>query len=122
MKERERERLTELHERVRSARFALEALAERAAELRGRVELVRAEDPPFATVPALGLEQDGGGRDPFMPILPGGPLARSLERLTQGVRPLNAGDALDAGGDGDGDDGRFVSDAWEIALINEEGK
>ena len=63
MKERERERLTELHERVRGARSALEALAERAAELRGRVELARAEDPPFATVPALGVEQDGAGRE-----------------------------------------------------------
>jgi hypothetical protein len=24
--------------------------------------------------------------------------------------------------EGEGDDGRFLSDAWEIALINEEGK
>jgi hypothetical protein len=116
-----KERLIELQERVHSAREALEALAERAAELRGRMEAARPEDPPFATVPAA--RRDNGnlgdpGRDPFMPIRPGAPLASALERLSQGARPLSAMSVEI----GDGDDGRFISDAWEIALINEEGK
>jgi hypothetical protein len=117
-----KERLTELQERVRSARNALEALAERTAELRGRVEAARPEDPPFATVPTVRVEEDRAypGRDPFMPIRPGASLVSSLERLSQGARPITVTTLTD--GDVGGDDGRFVSDAWEIALINEEGE
>jgi hypothetical protein len=112
-----KEQLGELHERVQSARAALEALAERATELRARLQAARPlEDPPFATVPVRAAELEP--RDPFMPVGP--PLATALDRLTQGVRPIGAG-GYDRGG-GEGDDGRFVSDAWEIALINEEGK
>jgi hypothetical protein len=122
-----KERLTELQERVHSAREALEALAERTAELRGRVEAARPEDPPFASVPAAGVEGNGPSfpyrsRDPFMPIGPGGPLVTSLERLTQ-MSPLSQRTfSVTAHDLGEGDDGRLVSDAWEIALINEEGK
>lgn len=119
-----KERLTELQERVESARAALEALAERTAELRARLETARvqSEDPPFATVPVRttgnGLGADGGpARDPFMPIRPGS-LASSLERLTREMRPVVA----TAAELGEGNDGGLVSDAWEIALINEEGK
>jgi hypothetical protein len=110
-----KEQLIELQQRVQSARNALEALADRAAELRGRMEAVRPEDPPFATVAAR-REDDllgEGAHDPFMPIRP---LASGADLLTQGSRPMVTADF------GDGDDGRFVSDAWEIALINEEGK
>jgi hypothetical protein len=118
-----KERLTELQERVESARAALEALAGRTAELRTRLESARAqtEDPPFATVPvrapAPGLGDDGRtARDPFMPIRPGS-LVSSLERLTREMRPAPSGAEV-----GEGNDGGLVSDAWEIALINEEGK
>jgi hypothetical protein len=48
-----------------------------------------------------------------MPIRPP---ASGADLLTQGSRPMIITDF------GDGDDGRLVSDAWEIALINEEGK
>ena len=119
-----KERLIELQERVHSARAALEALAERTAELRERVEAARPEEAPFAAVPGAGVEVNGPsfsypGRDPFMPIGPGRPpLATTLERLNQGARTFT----VSAHDLGDGDDGRFVSDAWEIALINEEGK
>jgi hypothetical protein len=118
-----KERLTELQERVESARAALEALAGRAAELRTRLEMaqVQGEDPPFATVPVraapAGVGGDRGTRDPFMPIRPGS-LASSLERLTREMRPITA----TAAELGEGNDGGLVSDAWEIALINEEGK
>jgi hypothetical protein len=117
-----KERLTELQERVRSARDALEALAERTAELRGRVEAARPEDPPFATVPTIRVENDRASlaHDPFMPVRPGASLVSSLERLSQGARPISMTSLTE--GDVDGDDGRFVSDAWEIALINEEGE
>jgi hypothetical protein len=116
-----KERLTEMQERVRNARNALEALAERTAELRGRVEAARPEDPPFATVPTARANDERlmrGEHDPFMPIRPASSLASSLERLSQGARPVGVATLTD----GDGDDGRFVSDAWEIALINEEGE
>jgi|tagenome__1003787_1003787.scaffolds.fasta_scaffold19857011_1 hypothetical protein len=115
-----KEPLIELQQRVQSARNALESLADRAAELRGRMEAVRAEDPPFATVAARrrdhdlpGQGQGDGEHDPFMPIRPP---ASGADLLTQGSRPMIITDF------GDGDDGRLVSDAWEIALINEEGK
>jgi hypothetical protein len=116
-----KERLVELEQRVESARLALEALAERTAALRLRVQAVRVEDPPFASVPLAGagengVTQNGAGRDPFMPVSPPSPLASSLDRLTNSARVMTPG------GDREGDDGRFVSDAWEIALINEEGK
>jgi len=118
-----KERLTELQERVESARAALEALAGRTAELRTRLETARMqpEDPPFATVPVRsapdGLGEDGRtARDPFMPIRPSS-LVSSLERLTREMRPAASGADL-----GEGNDGGLVSDAWEIALINEEGK
>jgi len=119
-----KERLTELQELVQRARNALEALAGRTAELRTRLESARVqwEDPPFASVPirpaAPGIGNGGGTpRDPFMPIPPGS-LASSLERLTREIRPI-AGRAAELG---EGNDGGLVSDAWEIALINEEGK
>jgi hypothetical protein len=117
-----KERLTELQERVESARAALEALAGRTAELRTRLEMARvqAEDPPFATVPVRAAPPGPGDdgrttRDPFMPIRPGS-LVSSLERLTREMRPLSGAEV------GEGNDGGLVSDAWEIALINEEGK
>ena len=116
-----KERLAEMQEQVQGARVALQDLAERAAALRARVEAVRGDDPPYASVPAGPSEasENGAGqaRDPFMPVAPPSPLARSLDRLTNAARIIEP-----AVGRGDEDDGRFVSDAWEIALINEEGK
>jgi hypothetical protein len=119
-----KERLMELQERVQGARAALDALAERTAELRTRLETVRVqwEDPPFASVPAR-AQRDGlrgyanASHDPFMPVRPES-LATSLDRLTREIRPITATSAEM----GEGDDGGLVSDAWEIALINEEGK
>jgi hypothetical protein len=109
------ERVTDLQGRVQSARAALEGLAERAARLRARLEIIPPSDPPLAPEPAV-------------PPSPGlGPeatpetnaLASSLERLTQDAQ--SSWVSVTAGAH-EGDDGRLVSDAWEIALISEEGK
>jgi hypothetical protein len=98
------DRLTDLQGRVENARTALEALAERAARLRVRLEATR---PPGAVHPT----PTSG---------PGAALASSLDRLTHAVPAGRVAAAeLD---EREGDDGRFLSDAWEIALINEEGK
>jgi hypothetical protein len=119
-----KEQLTELQERVSSARAALEALAERAAELRGRVEAGRMEEGGPPALPAVRAREDsllgyrGITRDPFMPIGPDGGFASALDRLSHGARPIVSTPAER----GDGDDGGLLSDAWEIALINEEGK
>jgi hypothetical protein len=123
------ERLTEMQERVQKARAALEGLADRATGLRRRLEAMRRQEPPFASLAgangregragAVNGEDPHGGSpgDPFMPVGPSA-LAVSLERLTDTMRVPT----LTAAELGEGDDGRFVSDAWEIALINEEGK
>jgi hypothetical protein len=102
------DRVTELQGRVQSARVALEGLAERAARLRARLQEVprEAPPPPPATLPPAQT----------VPPEETSALASSLERLTQTAWvPVNSGSP-------EGDDGRFVSDAWEIALISEEGK
>jgi hypothetical protein len=104
-----KERISELQERVGSVRSALEALAERAAGLRGRVAAARAEE----TSGSEPTYSNGGSPSHQAPGAVPGSLAHSLEQLT----------VMGTGPDmGEGDDGRFVSDAWEIALINEEGK
>jgi hypothetical protein len=111
------ERVTELQGRVQSARAALEALAERAARLRARLETA-----PAAVAPTARPVEPAGTS--FVPIeaaaaLPPGEtsaLASSLERLSKQTAWVAVGGA------NEGDDGRFVSDAWEIALISEEGK
>jgi hypothetical protein len=107
------ERVTDLQGRVQSVRSALEGLAERAARLRARLEITPPSDPPPAA------ESPGTSFVPLDPP-PGPPtetsaLASSLEKLTK--TPWVSG-----GNANEGDDGRFVSDAWEIALISEEGK
>jgi hypothetical protein len=110
------ERVTELQGRVQSARAALEALAERAARLRGRLEVGPEPTPAPRPVEPAGTS--------FVPIdaaaaMPPGEtsaLASSLERLTKQTAWVAVGGA------NEGDDGKFVSDAWEIALISEEGK
>lgn len=103
------ERVTELHGRVQSARTALEGLAERAAQLRARLQegpVAREAPPPMVMPPPA----------PPVPPEETSALASSLERLTQTPWvPVTTGAP-------EGDDGRFVSDAWEIALISEEGK
>jgi hypothetical protein len=112
------ERLTELQGRVQSARTALEGLAERAARLRARLEAAPETAPPAPKA----VEPAGTS---FVPAetaasLPPGEtsaLASSLERLTK-----TAWVSVGGAGANEGDDGRFVSDAWEIALISEEGK
>jgi hypothetical protein len=111
------ERLTELQGRVQSARTALEGLAERAARLRARLEAVP-ETPPPAPRP---VEPAGTSFVPLeaaatLPPPETSALASSLERLTQTAWVSVSGNP------NEGDDGRFVSDAWEIALISEEGK
>jgi hypothetical protein len=100
-----KERLTELQEQLQSVRSALESMAARAAGLRGRVQALRAQEPPFVSSSIEPQHTNGN-------VPPPSSLAQSLERLTviSTTNDLN-----------DGDDGRFVSDAWEIALINEEG-
>jgi hypothetical protein len=105
------ERLTELEGRVQSARNALEGLAERAARLRARLE-ASAEVPPAPQGTTL-MTSEG---EPAAPETSA--LASSLERLTQTAW---VGSAVTTG-PAEGDDGRLVSDAWEIALISEEGK
>jgi hypothetical protein len=107
------DRLNELEGRVQSARTALEGLAERAARLRARLEAQQAETtegPPdpagtALVVPDLDLQTPETSA-----------LASSLERLTQTAWVAVSSAAPE------GDDGRLVSDAWEIALISEEGK
>src|SRR3954470_20199805 len=110
------ERLKDLEGRVQRTRTALENLAGRTSALRTRVDQSRA---PFPTAPVR----------PFAPKTTDAPLSReesastsalasSLDRLSRA-----AWISVDAAADAkEGDDGRFVSDAWEIALISEEGK
>jgi hypothetical protein len=104
------ERLTELEGRVQSARTALEGLVERAARLRARLEAPPAEGPPDPEGTSLVVPEI----DPPSPETSA--LASSLERLTQNAWVVTSTGASE------GDDGRLVSDAWEIALISEEGK
>jgi hypothetical protein len=111
------ERVTDLQGRVQSARAALEGLAERAARLRARLEAAprAAESPPLAEAPGgtsfVALDSEPTEVPPETSAL-----ASSLERLTQAAWVSATPSA------NEGDDGRFVSDAWEIALISEEGK
>jgi hypothetical protein len=101
------DRLTDLRGRVTQAKDALAALSERAARLRARLEAARPAGAMHAG-PSSG---------------PGAALASSLDRLSHAVPAGSvAATDLSQGSGDDGDDGRFVSDAWEIALINEEGK
>jgi hypothetical protein len=99
-----KERLTELQERVQSVRSALESMAERAAGLRGRVQAFQNREAALASDPYA---------NGTAPQAPQSELAQSLERLAVIRTPTDLTE---------GDDGRFVSDAWEIALINEEGE
>jgi hypothetical protein len=109
------ERVTELQGRVQSARAALEGLAERAANLRARLEsaavVVPAEEPEGTQLVSADVAEALPAPGPEASAL-----ASSLERLNR-----NAWVAVSAN-PSEGDDGRFVSDAWEIALISEEGK
>jgi hypothetical protein len=106
------ERLTELEGRVQSARTALEGLAERAARLRARLETPPHEGPPDPEGTSL-VVPDADAMAPETSAL-----ASSLERLTQTTAWVSSVSS----GPSEGDDGRLVSDAWEIALISEEGK
>jgi hypothetical protein len=106
------DRVTDLQARVQSARASLEGLAERAARLRARLEAMpRPVTPAAEPVPSPGTE--GGA---VIPREETSALASSLERLTQNAWVSVTTTVPE------GDDGRFVSDAWEIALISEEGK
>lgn len=105
------ERLVDLEGRVQRTRAALESLAGRAGILRARVEETRnrqvaAERPSTPSGPETKVSSETSA------------LASSLDRLTQAAW-IPVGLGADAR---EGDDGRFVSDAWEIALISEEGK
>jgi hypothetical protein len=91
------ERIAELQGRLQRSRDALETLAARASELRARVTRAL----PAASEAARPRAES--------------PLAVALDRLAHEVTPAPV--ARD-----EGDDGRLVSEAWEIALINEEGK
>jgi hypothetical protein len=113
------ERLSELEGKVQSARAALEGLAERAARLRARLEAADAEvssegppDPVGTQLVSPDVDVDAPA-----PTRETSALASSLERLTKTTAWVPA-----ASGASEGDDGRLVSDAWEIALISEEGK
>jgi hypothetical protein len=113
------ERLSELEGRVQSARAALEGLAERAARLRARLEAVGPELGNEGPPEPEGTAPQSPEMDPDAPTPTAetSALASSLERLTR-----TTAWAPVAGGASEGDDGRLVSDAWEIALISEEGK
>ncbi len=90
------ERLSELFGRVQESRLRLEDLAEQAAQLRNRL---RADTALVDSLQRLTQSSERGGQ-------------RSRpEPLGADGRPFS-----------DGGDGHLVSDAWEIALINEEGK
>jgi hypothetical protein len=112
------DRLSELEGKVQSARTALEGLAERAARLRARLEAVDPEigneappDPDGTSLVSPDIDVEAAAPAPETTAL-----ASSLERLTKTAWvPVS-------GGPSEGDDGRLVSDAWEIALISEEGK
>jgi hypothetical protein len=110
------DRLSELEGRVQSARAALEGLAERAARLRARLEAEaeEPEGPPDPEGTAL-VSPDVEGETP-PPAPETSALATSLEKLTETAWVPAASSPSE------GDDGRLVSDAWEIALISEEGK
>jgi hypothetical protein len=113
------ERLSELEGKVQSARAALEGLAERAARLRARLEASEAE-PASEGPPApegTQLVSPDVDVDAPAPAHETSALASSLDRLTKTTAWVPV-----AGGASEGDDGRLVSDAWEIALISEEGK
>jgi hypothetical protein len=91
------DRFTDLQAKIQSTRGTLDGLAGRAATMRARLAAaLRAEAPA--------------------PVRPQGALAASLTRLEKASAPHAT--LVDAGGD----DGNCISDAWEIALINEEGK
>jgi hypothetical protein len=108
------DRLNELEGRVQSARAALEGLAERAARLRARLEA----QPPEAVTEGPPSPADTALVSPDLDLQAPetSALASSLERLTQTAWVAVSSAAPE------GDDGRLVSDAWEIALISEEGK
>jgi hypothetical protein len=112
------ERLSELEGRVQSARAALEGLAERAARLRSRLEAGNGDldseppEPERTTLPSPEADPDAPSPAPETTAL-----ASSLERLSKTTAWVPV-----SGGASEGDDGRLVSDAWEIALISEEGK
>jgi hypothetical protein len=111
------ERVSELEGKVQSARAALEGLAERAARLRARLEAANPDldndGPPEPEGTALVSPDIDVGAAATSETAA---LASSLERLTKTAWvPVNVGAA-------EGDDGHLVSDAWEIALISEEGK
>lgn len=94
------DRIAELTGRVQRTRAALEALAARAGDLRARV----ADALPVPPSPVTHAEPA---------------LAAALDRLAHeaaaAMTPMRAAH--------DGDDGVSLdADAWEIALINEEGK
>jgi hypothetical protein len=113
------DRVTDLQARVQSARGALEGLAERAARLRARLETLPeavAAPAPSPPAPARGEPPGTTLVSPEVAAGPASALASSLERLTQDAWVTMNTTAPE------GDDGRFVSDAWEIALISEEGK
>jgi hypothetical protein len=113
------ERLSELEGKVQSARAALEGLAERAARLRARLEAADPEltsegppEPEGTSLVSPDLDVEAAAPAPETTAL-----ASSLERLTKTTAWVPV-----SGGASEGDDGRLVSDAWEIALISEEGK
>jgi len=113
------ERLSELEGKVQSARAALEGLAERAARLRARLEAVDPEigneappEPEGTSLVSPDIDVEAAPPAPETSAL-----ASSLERLTKSTAWVPV-----SGGASEGDDGRLVSDAWEIALISEEGK
>ena len=87
------DRIADLQSRVQRSRAALEALTLRATEVRHRLEVASGSAPTPPTTE----------------------LAASLERLAQVPTPSPSDEVTQV-------DGEFISDAWEIALINEEGK
>src|SRR5262245_52273984 len=112
------ERLSELQAKVQKSRQALEAMASRTAEVRD--ELASAwtggQRPREAGTHDFAHRSSswGAGTASGSPSAADAALVASLERLAQ-----VSSDGPTVADMADGGDGEFISEAWEIALINE---
>jgi hypothetical protein len=124
------DRIADLQGRVQRTRGALEALADRAAELRARLGTLGGGGGGGGGAAGEAPGEGSGGNPPSAG---GGDLSAAAEAALARGRAEDLASSLDRlrrvglggggmGGEASGDDGRFLSDAWEIALINEEGK
>jgi len=102
------ERIAELQGRLSRSRAALEALADRAAALRSRIGGNGAAGTT-REAPDESMSEEITAAEPTRRSET--PLAMSLERIQVQPTPKPGKDL--------GEDGGFVSDSWEIALIED---